>query len=166
MSLPAMKCSVSSVYLDDITINDNDENGEGRSSPPKVKRMFPKKLLVPQFTGYDQVATYPLKEDYSKWILTIFKPWRNDPESLKVDGVFSKALELYIWNENIPRRICMKIVRRKMRYVTDCSDDILFKSDIAHSPTEAGGRRNDEHDLCFDMNDDVDVGDFDIDSDL
>ncbi len=54
---------------------------------------------VPQFFGYDDTATWPLKEDYSKWKLTFFKPWQNSVNELKgVDGTFKSALEDYMWN--------------------------------------------------------------------
>eukprot|EP00957_Ditylum_brightwellii_P103489 7885553-Ditylum_brightwellii.AAC.1 len=127
MSMPVKKCSVSSVYLDDINENAMDENGDVKSSKSKgnrliwsdvvkqykkrtsndeemnvykfiAERMFPKEIFALQFIGFDQGATYPLKEEYSKWILIIFKPCRDDPGSLKVDGAFSNALELYMWN--------------------------------------------------------------------
>eukprot|EP00957_Ditylum_brightwellii_P022679 1710015-Ditylum_brightwellii.AAC.1 len=60
--------------------------------------MFPKEIFAPQVIGFDQIATYPLKEEYSKWILIICKPWRDDPGSLKVGGAFFNALELCMWN--------------------------------------------------------------------
>eukprot|EP00957_Ditylum_brightwellii_P181262 13807960-Ditylum_brightwellii.AAC.1 len=54
-----------------------------------------------------------------------------------------------------------------MRCVTDHSDDILCKIDLAHSPTEEGGRKNEEHELYFELNDTkADASDPDIDSDL
>eukprot|EP00957_Ditylum_brightwellii_P207458 15353082-Ditylum_brightwellii.AAC.1 len=63
----------------------------------------------------------------------MFKPWRDDPGSLKVEGSFSSVLGLYMWN----------------------------------TPTEEGVRRNEEHELCFDLNDTkIDVSDPDIDDDL
>eukprot|EP00957_Ditylum_brightwellii_P013127 992202-Ditylum_brightwellii.AAC.1 len=70
-------------------------------------------------------------------------------------------------NVNIPRRICLEILRRKLRFVTDHSKDILCKTDLAHSPTKKGGRRNEEHKLCFDLNDTkVEGSDPDINGDL
>ena len=55
--------------------------------------------MVPQVFGYDDTATWPLKEEYSKWKLTIFKPWRNSVNELKGDdGTFKSALEDYMWN--------------------------------------------------------------------
>eukprot|EP00957_Ditylum_brightwellii_P077368 5878636-Ditylum_brightwellii.AAC.1 len=129
--------------------------------------MFPKEVFASQFTSFDQVDTYPLKEEYSKWMLIIFKPWRDEQGTLKVDGMFSTALELYMWNEKNPRRICLEILRRKLRFVTDHSEDVLCNSNLAHSPSEEGGRRNKGHELCFDLNDKkVDASDPDIDGDL
>ena len=176
MTMPVKKCSVSSVYLDDIKENATDENGDEKSTKSNgnrliwsdvvkqykkrnsndegmnvykffVKCMFPKETFALQFIGFDQVAMYPLKEEYSKWILIIFKPWRDDPGSLKVDGAFSSALDLYPWDVNIPRRISLEILRRKFRFITDHSEDILGKIDLAQTPTEEGGRRNEEHEL-------------------
>eukprot|EP00957_Ditylum_brightwellii_P187789 14299046-Ditylum_brightwellii.AAC.1 len=143
MSFPVKKCSVYSVYLDNINKYLRDENGDVNSLKSKgdkliwsdevkqykkynskdeelndhkfvVKRMFPKEVFALQFTGFDQVAAYPLKEEYSKWMLIICKPWRDDPGTLKVDGTFSKTLELYMWTESIPKRICLNILRRKL----------------------------------------------------
>eukprot|EP00957_Ditylum_brightwellii_P155478 11834800-Ditylum_brightwellii.AAC.1 len=141
-SIPVKKCSVSSLYLDDINEHVRDENDDVNSLKSKENRliwskcMFLKEFFALRFIGFDQVATYPLKEEYSKWMLIIFKPWKDDPGALKVDGAFSNALELYMWNENIPRRICLEILRRKLRFVTDHSEGILCKIDLAQTPTE------------------------------
>eukprot|EP00957_Ditylum_brightwellii_P032701 2478956-Ditylum_brightwellii.AAC.1 len=100
-----------------------------------VKCMFPKETLAP-----------------------------DDPGSHNFDGAFSNALELYLWSVNIPRIICLEFLRRRLRFITDHSEDILGKTDLAQTPTEEGGRRNEEHELWFDLNDTkVDVSDPDID---
>jgi hypothetical protein len=41
------------------------------------------KLYVPQFFGYDKYPIWPLTEEYSKWQLTFFKPWRNSIDDVK-----------------------------------------------------------------------------------
>eukprot|EP00957_Ditylum_brightwellii_P206307 15347763-Ditylum_brightwellii.AAC.1 len=95
MSMPVKKCSVSRVHLDDINENVRNKNGDVNSSKSKehrliwsdvvkqykkhnsndedmnvykfiVKCMFPKEFFAPQFIGFDQVGTNPLKEEYSK----------------------------------------------------------------------------------------------------
>ena len=54
---------------------------------------------VPQFFGYDDSATWPLKGEYSKWKLAFFKSWWNLVDELKgINGTFKSALEDYMWN--------------------------------------------------------------------
>jgi hypothetical protein len=69
--------------------------------------------MVPQFFGYDDTATLTLKEEYSKWKLTFFKPsWFNSVNELKRgNGTFKSALEGHMWNvENFPWMIRQEIV--------------------------------------------------------
>ena len=69
-------------------------------------------LTIPQFFGYDDTPTWPLKEDYSKWKLTFFKPLRDYVDELKAeDGTFKTALEVFMWNvPDFPWEIRNKIV--------------------------------------------------------
>ena len=51
------------------------------------------KVTIPQFFGYHDVPRWPLDENYSKWTLAIFKPWRESIEELRgIDGLFSTTL--------------------------------------------------------------------------
>ena len=47
-----------------------------------------------QFYGYYNKPTWPLNESFSKWTLTLYKPWHKDIGELKaIDGTFKTSLE-------------------------------------------------------------------------
>ena len=101
---------------------------------------------IPQFFGYDNSPTWPLKEEYSKWMLTFFKPWRTDINDLKaMDGTFKTALEEYMWEiPAFPWQIRQQILRIKRNEVgVDLSaSGALNGDDYDISPTN-----NREHTL-------------------
>ena len=80
-----------------------------------VKCWKSKASTIPQFMGYDNKVSWPLREEYSKWQLTFFKPWRKSVDELKVDGSYSKALVEYIANKEFPISTKYQIVKCKIR---------------------------------------------------
>ena len=40
--------------------------------------IFTGKPIIPQFFGYLTNSTWPLKEIYSEWVITFYKPWRTN----------------------------------------------------------------------------------------
>jgi hypothetical protein len=67
----------------------------------------PGKRIITQFYGYYDKALWPLDEPYSKWKLTLFKPWRVSVHDLKQGRAdFSKALSIYMFDKMFPPRIC------------------------------------------------------------
>jgi hypothetical protein len=67
-------------------------------------------MTIPQFFGYPGRCSWPLREDYSQWMLTFFKPWRNDINELKGGhSTFSAALEEYYLDTDFPDTIRSEI---------------------------------------------------------
>jgi hypothetical protein len=97
-------------------------------------------LTIPQFFGYDDTPTWPLKEEYSKWMLTFFKPWRASVDELKAeDGTFKTALELFMWDvPEFPWQIRNKLLRlcRNEVGVDLASGDTYIGIDEDFSPTD------------------------------
>ena len=52
-------------------------------------------------------------------------PWRDSVSTLAVDNSYAKALADNLWNENIPNRISVEIIIRKLR--------VVFNVDAVHS---------------------------------
>ena len=66
---------------------------------------FSSKVIIPQFFGFKDVPTWPLQEEYSKWMLTIFKPWRVAAEELRhADGSYASSLVEFLYNPLFPAR--------------------------------------------------------------
>ncbi len=67
-----------------------------------------------QFFGFHDKATWPLDETYAKWMLTFFKPWRENIDTLKgVDGTFVTTLEQFMYDPQFPARKRAEIQRAK-----------------------------------------------------
>eukprot|EP00957_Ditylum_brightwellii_P043871 3326790-Ditylum_brightwellii.AAC.1 len=98
--------------------------------------MFKKEKFAPQFIGLKQVAKWPLEENYSEWVLAIYKPRRGSIDSLKLEDSFSKQLVQYMRNKNISLQITLDIVRRKNSFTSDLSDPNIFNGEFAYTPTD------------------------------
>ena len=73
--------------------------------------------IIPHFFGFRDVGTWPLKEEYSKFMLVIFKPWRTTCETLKhEDGTYSSALIDFMYNPLFPTRKHAEILRSEQRF--------------------------------------------------
>ena len=95
--------------------------------------------MVLQFFGYDDTATRLLKEEYSKWKLTFFKPWQKSVNELKGDkGTFESALEDYMWNvDEFPWIIRQEILGVQRNEVSvDLSATGALVGDNDYTPTE------------------------------
>ena len=103
------------------------------------------KVVIPQFFGFHDYPTWPLNEDYSKWTLVIFKPWRNSFDDLKhIDGTFASSLNDYMFHKDFPARKRAEILRVRLRL---SGVDIDIGSDLQnHNNTED---RNVEEDTMF-----------------
>jgi hypothetical protein len=121
-----LKCTVNSVRAD--TLVDNNANSfqwnnvlrkyKNRSAELETENLYRfiawywpsgternSKPKVPQIFGYHDKATWPLKEEYAKMIITLYVPWRQDPEEHKINPgneetrSYTEALMEFMWND-------------------------------------------------------------------
>ena len=136
-------CSVSSIYTSDIAALATDASSSSAFNFPSLLKKYkvrkeehdnynlykyassvyggasPKNPIAPNFMGYDPFVSWPLSEDYSRIMLTIYKPWRTNPDTLRDEGdqTFATALIKFMWNhEHFPTRIAIKIFQSRIRW--------------------------------------------------
>eukprot|EP00984_Skeletonema_dohrnii_P031047 scaffold23084_cov153-Skeletonema_dohrnii-CCMP3373.AAC.2 len=111
-----------------------------------------KKHTVPQFFGFPDHCTWPPKEEYSKWMLTFYKPWRHDVNSLKGEHEsFAAALMEYYLDREFPDTIRAELWRckRKESAVDTGSSGIAAAvggDANYHTPTNPDDRQDDAND--------------------
>ena len=89
---------------------------------------FSSKVIIPQFFGFKDIPTWPLQEEYSKWMLSIFKPWRDSIEDLRHnDGSFVSSLVEFLFDPLFPARKRSEILRAKLKV---CGVDTSEGADI------------------------------------
>ena len=169
-----MKCSVNKMPLDDIVSNDYSVVGgdEGSAADVSFSFQWPNimkqyktrslehenlnlytwcalhwkedKLHIPQLFGYNNYPTWPLNEDYSKWKLTFFKPWRNHVDEVKSGrDSFRESLEAYYFNDNFPPRTRTEILRVEQNESSvDLTALNLDVGGIESTPTNSSLRQN------------------------
>ncbi len=105
-----------------------------------------KNSTIPQFLGYDNCPTWPMKEEYSKRMLTFFKPQRYDINKLKaIDGTYKTALEEYMWEvPNFPWQIRQQLLRIKRN---EKSVDLSASGELNGDENEFSPTNNREHSL-------------------
>lgn len=116
------------------------------------------KTVIPQFFGYNSNASWPMKEDFSKWNLTLFKPWTTSVEELKGEfETFRESLEDYMWNfDEFPGSIRAEILRSKRKeFGVDTSVTGLMGLDADLTPT-TGNRTNQDNEEAADQADGYD----------
>ena len=59
----------------------------------------------------------------------MFKPWRSNVNSLKVDDKFSTALEAFIWDPKFLRRTELDILRVQLRLYFDVEESAHYHGD-------------------------------------
>ena len=102
--------------------------------------MFLKKPIIPQFFGYNNHPSWPLKEDYSKWMLTLYKPWRLHNDETKDNYQdFKSSLIDYMWNENFPRSILHSILRCKLNLLDEIDMEEAADMVCPETNTDDGG---------------------------
>ena len=96
---------------------------------------------TPQIYGYHDVATCPLRENYAKYTLAIFKPWRHSLDSNKhVDGTFASTLDEFLFDELLPDKTRTQILRARYNREADMSEASSFVANVAGS--QASNRSN------------------------
>ena len=97
------------------------------------------RLIHPQFIGFDKTITYPPSEQYSKWMITFFIPWRGNVESLNViEGqTWSRQLLNIIdeFDNEFPNNIRLDIYRLKMNYEINEQVGHDYVAEDGHTPT-------------------------------
>ena len=90
----------------------------------------------PQFFGFNDKPSWPLTEDYSKWILTLYKPWRQSSDELKhSNGTYKSTLETYMHDAQFPQRIKTAILRVKRNEKAVKLDESTFFQEAIGTPT-------------------------------
>ena len=101
-------------------------------------------VIHPQFFGYNKVVSFPSTENYSKIMLTLYKPWKNSIKEIldNPKDTFSSHLISYTYDEDFPKPILMNLLRVKitMRYVNTEETNFGIVND--HTPTENPHRTN------------------------
>ena len=95
----------------------------------------------PQFFGFKISNDYPPGETYSKFMLTIYKPWiKNVDEFVDQNGCipkdsFSNHLCRYMWDKEFPKPIMMHILRSKIALDFRHTEERNCGLEHEHSPT-------------------------------
>ena len=92
---------------------------------PKQQHIGKKKGdIVCQFFGYHNTPSWSLNENYSKWTLTLYKPWIKSTNELKAeDDTFKTTLEKFMYNSKLfPDRIRTEILRAKRKEIYDVQE--------------------------------------------
>ena len=102
------------------------------------------KKIIPQFFGFNDHPTWPLEESYSKWNLVLFKPWREQIETLKGrHTTYADALWDYIYEENFPASKRFQILRAKRKEKPlDLASENYFGGEQRNTPTDDAGNTN------------------------
>ena len=120
------------------------------------------KLTIPQFFGYDQIVTWPLSEEYSKWMLTFFKSWEKSIDELKTKGKFASTLESYMWDKEFPKTVRHDILVKKNNvygtrgYDENAGND-FFVGETALTPTEEDDRTDERLEHAADVHQNMEV---------
>ena len=92
------------------------------------------KDTVPQFFGYHTRPTWPMKETFAKWTLTLHRPWMHSPEETKGGhDNYVDALVEYLRMEDchVPNKIWNEIMRVKRREHEVAVDESAAVSGVA-----------------------------------
>jgi hypothetical protein len=68
--------------------------------------------VVPQFFGYESKVSWPLQDEYSKWVLILHHPWIVNVESLKINDSYVAALNAFLWTPDCPKLISMAMLQK------------------------------------------------------
>lgn len=89
---------------------------------------------TPQIYGYYDVATWPLKEDYSKYTLAIYRPWRTSLECNRhSDGTFASTLMEFMFDPLFPDKTCVQIHRARYNREAGMSEATSLAANVAGS---------------------------------
>ena len=91
--------------------------------------------------GHKREISYPPGEEFSKLMLTIYKPWVKifdeflDKTMRNPKDSFSSHLCGYMSDEEFPKATMMKILRTKITLKFHCTEESNFGLDNEYSPT-------------------------------
>ena len=109
------------------------------------------KRTVPQFFGYYDRCSWPPTEEYSKWMLTFYKPWRESIDDVLLPDfeTFSEALMSECMKPGFPDSIRSELWRNKRKESPIDMDEsgIAGGGDAGiFSPADEGDRQNEVND--------------------
>jgi hypothetical protein len=133
--------------------------------------------IVPVFFGFTKHIMWPPHEEFSKWMLGIYKPWRETVNEVKgVHASFQEALISYMWHEDFPTMISVELLRRKLRWTFNASVDhgmavddrghgegLSLASDLCYSPHDMAAADFEQHDSGLHRECDADLQEADFD---
>lgn len=144
-SVTTKSCSVNKVYLEDLTEDGNTSSWSFDSLKKRyakrenwldvnlykwVALYSGKNEIAPNFFGYFDRPTLPLKEDWSKTMLIIYKPWHCNIKNLKgKHSTYVEALLEFLADPEFPQTIAAAIRKSKMKVRIDPSEGTLLHPD-------------------------------------
>ena len=91
--------------------------------------------------GHKREINYPPGEEFSKLMLTLYKPWIKDVDEFldktmrNPKDSFLRHLRGYMLDEAFPKAIMMKIIRTKIALNFHSTEETNFGLDNGYSPT-------------------------------
>jgi hypothetical protein len=85
--------------------------------------------VVPQVFGYESKLSWPLEEEYSKWVLMLYQSWLGDVETLKIDGSYVTAIKAFFLSPYFPKFITMAILQKELGWKFNKTDDHSISRD-------------------------------------
>ena len=106
---------------------------------------------APSFYGFQDQPSWPLTENYSKVMLTLYKPWKESPDDNlhPQDNTFKTSLEEFMYDPLFPQQIAVKILQRKLKF--RCQEEAELTEPPQHGPEEEAPRPNSQNDEAADL---------------
>ena len=108
------------------------------------------KQIIPQFFGYYDHPSWPLTEDYAKWTLILFKPWRISTENVKSNHLtYAAALMDYLFHDDFPQSKRYQILRAQRK-----EKPIDFDEGTFLGPDDNANDNEEDEDISLSVADD------------
>ena len=142
-SMNFKSCSLNSVDLNGISNTDHNGNSSGGGTGKSfnkttlvnmyktyVRELKPfethfnfyrfaasKFKCVPHFFGYQSIPSWPLQEEFSKWMLFLYIPHSGEKISdMQINGSYAARLEQELTHEQFPSNILARLIRLKHKH--------------------------------------------------
>ena len=111
------------------------------------------KIIIPNFVGIANTPVYPPTENYARYVLTAYKPWRTYPKCTNWINVFHE----FINSPNAPASAQIPYRRAMMRYIDKTVHHQPKTQQVDHSQNEINQDDKELLELCgLKQSDDVD----------